>query len=153
MKKIELGDYIETDEIKNAIVGKTLKSIRYDDQHLFLIFDDEYLSLTVYGDCCSYSYFYDFYGVEKILNHKITDFKEVDLDPTDLKASHDGDRIQVYGYKIVCERSADDYQWDKEPTAVFSFRNDSNGYYGGSLENGGELDEKVPVITKDVYKN
>jgi len=154
MNKIELGGYIKVSAIKNAIIGKTIKSIRYDDQHLYLIFEDDYLSLSVYGTCCSSSYFYDFYGVEKVLNHKITDFQEIELDPTDLKASHSGGVIQVYGYKIVCENGVgDDYWYDSQPTAVFSFRNDSNGYYGGSLETGGELDETVPEITKDVYSN
>lgn len=152
MKRIDLsGSYIEVEDIKNAIVGKTLRSIRYDDQHLFLIFDEDYLSLTVYGDCCSSSYFHDFYGVDRVMNHKITDFTSIELDPTDLKASHNGDVVEVYGYKIVCEPGANDIYYDGQPTAVFSFRNDSNGYYGGSLEAGGELDESVPAITKDVY--
>ena len=152
MEQIELsGSYIEEKDIKNAIVGKTLRNIRYDGQHLFLIFDEDYLSLTVYGECCSSSYFHDFYGVDRVINHKIIDFTSIELDPTDLKASHNGDFVRVYGYKIVCEPGANDYYYDGQPTAVFSFRNDSNGYYGGSLEAGGKLDESVPVITKDVY--
>ena len=152
MKEIELEEsyYVSTENIKKAIVGKRLTSIRFNTDNLILVFGDEYLSLTVYGDCCSTSYFYDFYGVEKVLNREVEDFKEVSLDPTDLKATHNGECIQVYGYKIVCKGNPDDY-FARTPTAVFSFRNDSNGYYGGSLERGGKFDKRVPEITKDVY--
>jgi hypothetical protein len=152
MKRIELSEsyYITAENIKKAIVGKRLTNIRFNEDNLILVFGDEYLSLGVDGDCCSTSYFYDFYGVAKVLGREVEDFKEIELDPTDLKASHNGEVVSVYGYKIVCKGNPDDY-FDTTPTAVFSFRNDSNGYYGGSLENGIDFSKGVPEITKDVY--
>lgn len=94
---------------------------------------------TVDGDCCSHSYFYDFYGADKLVrNGPVISVKELDLpygeqdsdakgNPSDANGKT-GDVIKVYGFEIVTEN---DYWGDQ--TAVFSFRNDSNGYYGGSL--------------------
>ena len=151
IKRIELEDpyWISTESVKTAIVGKTITAIRFNEDTLIIEFGDEYISLGVMGDCCSSSYFYDFYGVDKIIGKKVTGFSNIELDPTDLKAHDDDDDdvIKVYGYKITCEPN-DDY-FSTSATAVFSFRNSSNGYYGGSLENGVDYSETVPKIEKD----
>lgn len=151
MREIELKNpyWITTDSIKSALIGKTITGIRFDQQNLVIELGDEYLHLSVDGDCCSSSYFYDFYGVEGIISKRIEDFTEIELDPTDLKAaSYDGDVIQVYGYKVTCEPN-DDY-FSTSNVGVFSFRNSSNGYYGGSLCGATTPRTKVPKITTDV---
>ncbi len=151
MKRIEVKESygIDTEDIKEAIVGKIITAIRFDEQTLIIEFGDEYLSLGVEGDCCSGSYFYDFYCADKIVGKKVEDFVDIDLDPTDLKI-HDNDGydvIAVYGYKIICEPN-DDY-YNTSNTAVFSFRNSSNGYYGGYLVNGVAYNKSIPEIKED----
>jgi hypothetical protein len=139
MKKIGTFDTFETvdsDDIRKLIKGKTISAIRMNIHNLIIEFGDEYISLEVDGECCSVSEFYDFYGVNNIINKKIIDFQDIALDPTDLKASRQpGDYgnhdIKVYGYKIVCKPNDDFFETSN--VAVFSFRNTSNGYYGGSL--------------------
>ena len=135
------------------IIGKTIKKIRFNEDYLILEFEDSIFAMSVEGDCCSTSYFYDFYGVDSILNHKIREITSVELDPTDLKASHSGESVEVYGYKIVCDDNEGEYNfYGTSRTGVFSFRNDSNGYYGGyCVPVSDTIDyESIPEITKDV---
>src|SRR5699024_12296811 len=66
------------------------------------------ISFAVEGDCCSHSYFHDFYGVADLLNKELTGFEEVHLHPGDVGYRSDTwekgtgemeyDNIQVYGY-------------------------------------------------------
>lgn len=146
---------ITDDSNKKLIVGKKIEKIRFNEEYLVFEFHDSVFAVGVEGDCCSTSYFYDFYGVEAIIGHVVEDIVEIELDPTDLKASHNGDCIEVYGYKITCKNNGDDDDYNiygSTRTGVFSFRNDSNGYYGGYLCAVSEdfKYEHVPEITKDV---
>lgn len=107
------------------LVGKVVESVRMNEEYLIFETDDGTFAFTVEGDCCSFSYFYDFHGVKKLLeNGPVTSVKEVDLDEID-DGSY-GDVTRCYGFQIF----TDSDQWG-EQTSVFSFRNDSNGYYGG----------------------
>ena len=75
--------------------------------------------------------------------------------PLDDAAESDDELTRCYGYEIVTEHPT-----FGEVTCVFSFRNDSNGYYGGSLV--GPLGAKdtswdgvidgAPVIKGDVLE-
>lgn len=89
----------------------------------------EVVQFQVDGDCCSYSYFYDFYGVRKLLdNGPVVSVRDIPLADPDDADSREGEVVAAYGFEIVTTHPA----WG-EQTAVFSFRNDSNGYYGGNL--------------------
>lgn len=107
----------------------------------------------MYGDCCSHSYFYDFIGVDKLLNNgPVVSAREVELkesDPRGVVPEHEHEyeyeSIKVYGYEIVTE----DPNFGPV-TTVFSFRNSSNGYYGGELESCSEAPVGLKQITKDV---
>ena len=121
----------------------------------------------VEGDCCSYSYFHDFFGVPHLLNNgAVTEVGDVDLAPDDPRfkrpakaderpADMDYDHpdywdysdedIQVYGYKIVTAHPV-----FGEVTSVLSFRNSSNGYYGGWMDRTGDVrTEGLQRITED----
>lgn len=120
------------------LIGKTVKRIFYNEENLKLITDEGEFCFTVHGDCCSSSMFYDFYGVKNLINSKIMKFENIDLRPSDIvKTGYDSEKdkkgadssIEVYGFKITAENE----QYG-EITAVFSFRNYSNGYYGGWME-------------------
>lgn len=115
-------------ELKD-LIGKKVTNIFVNEEYLRFKTDNGTFTYQVSGDCCSHSYFYDFYGVKNLLeNGVIKEIKSVELHPTDLLVNQN-DYIQVYGYQITTESK--DYG---DVTSVFSFRNSSNGYYGGSID-------------------
>ena len=126
------------------LIGATVTGICMSEDELIFQTDRGLIGYQVQGDCCSHSYFFDFYGVENLLkNGPVTAFEEVELGPGDpgfhdcdkhdrMEWSEDNDwheSRQVYGYRITTEHPT-----FGPVTSVFSFRNDSNGYYGGWME-------------------
>lgn len=129
----------------NELEGRVIKAVYMDEDNLQFDTDAGLVSYTVEGDCCSHSFFYDFYGVEKLVGSKVIRVEDVPLDPTDLKAKNDSyEEIKVYGYRIVFEGEYG------EQSAVFSFRNSSNGYYGGWAEKVDKNSVIARKITNDV---
>lgn len=143
------------------LIGKTINKVFMDEDCLtFETSDGLVISYAVYGDCCSSSVWYDFYGVADLIGQTITDTKDLHLDEDDwimkrlssvdynVKTPRDfvDDSIQIYGVSLSFVD-----KWGYERTAVASFRNYSNGYYGGEYiltENGRSNHE----ITEDVYE-
>jgi hypothetical protein len=138
-------------ETLKDLVGKKISKIFLNQEYLKFETNEGNFVYTVHGDCCSNSFFYDFYGVKNLLEAgKVKEVKEVELHPTDLFVIPDkGDNTAVYGFSITVEPKEDDYYGDR--TAVFSFRNESNGYYGGWIEKT-EDREVLPEITDDVLE-
>jgi hypothetical protein len=145
--------------IIDILVGKKIEKIYMDEDSLTFVTDDGTFGFKVEGDCCSSSYFYDFYGVKNLLeNGKVTEVKEVELHPTDIEKSGESTgesgvqkdkknsdaSIKVYGYQITT--TSEKYG---DVTSVFSFRNYNNGYYGGWMEEG-TPNLNAPEITEDV---
>jgi len=138
------------------LVGRKIQKIFVNEDVVKFVTDGGTFVYEVYGDCCSRSYLYDFYGVEKLLkNGPVTNVQEVELtkedksyipyDPSDRKESEYGDYIQCYGFQIFVE----DPKWG-EVTACFSFRNSSNGYYGGWISKVEDREAyKLVEITED----
>lgn len=116
------------------LIGKKIAKIFIDEEDLvFIDSDDAVYGYTVYGDCCSHSYFHDFIGVEKLLqNGPILEVHSIDLVPSDEEASGH-ECLQAYGFSFVTENPK-----FGEQTSVLSFRNSSNGYYGGWVEELGD---------------
>ena len=137
-------------ELKD-LVGKKINKVFINEMYLKFETDGGNFVYEVTGDCCSYSFFYDFYGVKNFLEGgKVTEVKEVELDPTDLFVVPDkGDVTAVYGFAITTAPKENDYYGER--TSVFSFRNESNGYYGGSIDKV-EDREVLPEITDDVLE-
>ena len=146
-----------------VMVGRTVNAILMSEDRLTFQTDDGLISYDAYGDCCSRSYFFDFYGVKNLLeNGPVVAFEKFDLAPGDPGYHSDTEGpwdapcpecgvtghgyLQVYGYRFTTEHP------NFGPvTSVFSFRNDSNGYYGGSLERymGGVISADQVLITED----
>lgn len=137
----------DTDHYK-PLIGATVSAILMSEDELIFQTDRGLVGYRVEGACCSHSYFYDFHGVRNLLeNGPVVAFESVDLAPGDPgyhgdsspgwdygskcpecgKSDHDS--LAVYGYRITTEHPT----WGPV-TSVFSFRNDSNGYYGGWME-------------------
>lgn len=138
------------DELLNRLIGKKVTHIYMNEACLKFSTDEGDIAFGVEGDCCSKSVFYDFYGVKKLLqNGKIKSVREIELtdDDKDRKSQYSDDCIQIYGVEMVTE--------DKEfgdVTSVFSFRNYSNGYYGGNLTNADPNQEVRPEISDDLVE-
>jgi hypothetical protein len=143
-------EQINIDEYLKQMIGKKVEKIFASQDKLTFQTDGGVFRFEVYGDCCSTSVFYDFYGVENLLNNgAILDIKEVDLLKSDLEdmnkiihGSRLDDYIQKYGYQFTTESPE-----FGEMTSVFSFRNYSNGYYGGNLIIG-DYTEDPPELKK-----
>lgn len=121
-------------DIDKALIGKKVLRIFMNEDNLKFETDQGNVCFSVDGDCCSKSVFHDFIGVKNLFKGKeITKVEEVftteDGDsvhiPMDSKNYQDD--IKWYGYRLIVEG-----QYGEE-SAVFSFRNYSNGYYGGSM--------------------
>jgi hypothetical protein len=130
------------------LVGRTITSIAMNDEYLRFDTDQGTLTFTVEGDCCSHSYFHDFMGVEKLLkNGPVISIAAVSLD-VEVAEDRSDDYIAAYGFEVVIEDPV-----FGPVTAVFSFRNASNGYYGGWMEECGEFKGELPVLTEDLVRS
>jgi hypothetical protein len=155
----------EDDDMKTAIEGRTVSEVWASYEYVTFVTDQGPVTFTVYGDCCSHSYFHDVIGADNLLaGGVVTELSEVELSPgdpgyhpddcpgrrydyetgeyTDSPCGVDHDSLVVYGYRIV----SDHPEWG-EVTTVLSFRNDSNGYYGGWMQptEGGVRSGQQPV--------
>lgn len=86
------------------------------------------------GDCCSHSYFHSFDGLGMLLSaDAVVSLETLRLPPVpdDDPDAKRGDYVSAYGYAIRALPGP-------KVVATFSFRNDSNGYYGGYLRADGE---------------
>lgn len=139
------------DKTIERLVGRTIKKIYMNEDNLKFETDLGDIVFGVEGDCCSHSYFHDFIGVEKLLKGTpVISVESIYLDTSDRQVQvnrNDSEEIQCYGYKIVTE----DPNFG-DVTSVFSFRNSSNGYYGGSMENASDATQVSPEITTDVLE-
>lgn len=115
----------------NPIIGKVITGmeIAADRQALRFALADGEIVVNVDADCCSYTW------VEHVelpaLGFPATVVSVSDIDMPDGATStfHTGAEVLAYyGCKIVTDRG----------DIVIDYRNDSNGYYGGSLSWPGE---------------
>ncbi len=116
---------------KNPLIGKTITALQIseDRQALRFALTDGELIVDTDADCCSYTW------IEHVelpgLGFPATVVAVDDLEMPEGKASEfrkDPDSLRFYGCKITTDRGE----------IVIDYRNDSNGYYGGSLTWPGE---------------
>ena len=151
-----MSDYVYGSDL--GLTGRTVKAIAMDEENITFDTDAGLIGFVVYGDCCSRSYLFDFFGVDHLLNNGfITATEAVELSPGDpgyrpetWEVANDEDPyedIRVYGYRFTTE-----HPLFGPVSSVFSFRNASNGYYGGSIKRLTEAKpfEKLHPVTGDV---
>lgn len=106
----------------NALIGKVIKEIKIaqDREALLFITEDGEIRAKVDGDCCSCSWIEN---VDLPVNgFPATVTAAEDILMPDL-GNGDAECRQYYGYKLTTDKG----------DIVIDYRNDSNGYYGGSI--------------------
>jgi hypothetical protein len=142
---------VMTSENLYKLVGKKIIRIFINEDYLKFETDGGPFVFRVEGDCCSRSVFYDLIGTKKLLeNGPVLAVKELELgdgeEKDDRKKDYHDSAISLYGYAITTEHPE-----FGEQTSVFSFRNYSNGYYGGWMEAASDR-EVFPEVTDDVLE-
>lgn len=116
----------------NPLLGKRIRQIFLADDRFALKFEletGEFLIARAYDDCCSYTWIENIENPEAVIGSEVLLAEDIEM-PESLKPSTfhpDSDCLQFYGFKIQTAKG----------TCVIDYRNDSNGYYGGSLNWGG----------------
>ena len=138
--------------LKEDLVGKKILRIYLDEDNLRFDTDGGTFCYVVTGECCSNSWFNDFFGVRNLLdNGPVMDVEEIELTEDDEERikkwlPKDYEELKFYGYRLTTEHPT-----FGPVSSVFSFRNDSNGFYGGILEKS-EVRDGIPEITDDVLE-
>jgi hypothetical protein len=152
--------------IGKELIGHKVEAIKMNKEYLVFKTDKGVIAYGVDGDCCSHSYFYDFYGVENLLkNGEIKNVTAVNLLEGDFNSTRvinpieqtyiNNGELKLYGFQITTEGEFG------EVTSVFSFRNSSNGYYGGGMNLISVVDvfkwvqehqQKLTLVTKDIIE-
>lgn len=133
-----------------SLVGRKVTQIRIDDEYLVFETESGRVMYTVSGGCCSRSYFYDIVGAGKLLaNGPVTQFNQLPVTEAEQEGEWD-DYVKVYGFEIVSEHPV----WG-EQTTVVSFRNSSNGEYGGWMSEIEDPDRynvsELPLVTAEYH--
>lgn len=122
--------WMSDEELLRPLIGQKITAVHLSEEELtFSTEAGPVASYYVDGDCCSHSLFNDFIGLDKLLsNGPIIEAKPIDLDGAEGYTEQHGDCTAYYGYALTTEHPT-----FGPMTTVFSFRNESNGYYGGSM--------------------
>lgn len=107
----------------NDLVGKKIISIQYDQDSIIFKTDTRLYEFYAHGECCSISYINDLDNPE-VFNDAV--MLDVHSEHGDNEESTDGD------YDLVIKWTFYKFKTTKGDCTL-SFRNESNGYYNGSL--------------------
>jgi hypothetical protein len=112
-----------------SLVGETVLNVEWNSERVIFHCETGSHIFEAYGDCCSVSWIETFDNADQ-LKGEILSIEELELpqEPEGLDLSN-YDVLAIYGYSIKTEKGQ----------FVLDFRNDSNGYYGGSLDYSGKL--------------
>lgn len=132
------------------LIGKKITKVYINDGSLRFDTASGPVDYHVVGDCCSMSYFHDFLGVKNLIeNGPVKAVEEIyELAVDEVRERFEDSQNIMYGYRIVTE--SDTYG---DVSSVFSFRNASNGYYGGEICEGKGGNEPLIEITTDWINN
>jgi len=127
------------------LIGKKINGISINDDQSILSFDTDHgqVNYLAYGDCCSESWFADITGVSAMLGGSVQTAEEIGMEGYDVKDGRTRQEYdEAYGYKLTTDKGYAD----------IVFRNSSNGYYGGNLEDYKKaLPDGMTAITDDWY--
>ena len=112
---------------KNPLIGRTLlgMQIAADRQALLFQTTEGDIEVLVDADCCSYTWIEGIELPALGFPALVTAVDDLDMPDAEQPSTFhkDPDCLQFYGCKVSTDRG----------DIVIDYRNDSNGYYGGSL--------------------
>lgn len=127
--KDNMGRYDEKKTF-DSMVGKTIKAVHMGEDNIYLVFettDGEFHGYEAEGDCCSSSWFSHVTGLKNLVGEEIVSVEGRDeyTDEEYKEAEKEGDyeSLALYGFMLKT----------KKGTCDIEMRNDSNGYYGGTV--------------------
>jgi hypothetical protein len=134
--------------MEKDLVGKKVLKIFMNSEYLRFETDGGVFTYETCGECCSSTYFYDFYGVKNLLGSVITAVDDVPLELQDyIKRGYKEEEVDEF-YGVQLTTVSPEFG---EVTSVFSYRNVSNGYYGGSISLS-TYTGSLPEIQEDVVE-
>ena len=119
--------------IKSFIGKKLLNISRHSEDSVILEFEDHKILLSVQGDCCSRSWFYDIVFPESAKGGVLLDVEEHKKDETQTETLV-LDKLKGIGVEIEyfeCSSIWDVVIKTDKGEALVRHVNDSNGYYDG----------------------
>lgn len=111
---------------KNPLIGKVVTGLQIADdrQALRFVLADGEMVVLVDAECCSYTWVENVELPALGFPATVTAVEELDMpEQPPSQFQKDTDVLAYYGCKITTDRGE----------IVIDYRNDSNGYYGGSL--------------------
>lgn len=110
--------------IINPLIGTVLLSCPSGKGEDVLTCDTDkgVITASCYGDCCSYTWIENI--EDSVREYPATVLEVTDIDMPDLGDMEGKDVVKYYGCKITTDKGV----------IIIDYRNDSNGYYGGSLD-------------------
>lgn len=112
----------------NILVGKTIIDMKIASDKQAVLFEttDGKIIAKAYGECCSLTW------IEHIelpaRGFPVVVISADDIEMPDLGSPNNHECIAYYGFKIITDKGH----------IIIDYRNESNGYYGGSLSWPGE---------------
>lgn len=108
---------------ERQLIGLTLESISFDEDSItFYTKERGAITAHAYGDCCSHTWVESVEHPARGYPAKVLDVREVELPWPPV--NRETDVLADYGLRVVTDKGDID----------IDYRNDSNGYYGGSLD-------------------
>lgn len=113
----------------DILIGKTIISVVLDDNDGEITFTtaDRVYVFSTDAECCSETWINSIDNVEALINNEVMFVSgremEYDKQKHGFVGKSNTERVLVYTYDIITKKGA----------CTIDFRNDSNGYYGGSL--------------------
>jgi hypothetical protein len=112
----------------NEFIGKFISGVYRDGKDVVLEGVREGLDIVLepYGDCCSSTWIESIDIVENLLGATIQKIEDIDMPQKGNVGTLNHpyvDQVAYYGLRITTDKGV----------SVLDYRNDSNGYYGGSV--------------------
>jgi hypothetical protein len=111
---------------QNPLIGKKLLKVFLSEDKETIKFEVEE-NYPIYAvtdaDCCSSTWVEDIESPSHVLGGIVTAVEDLELDQDPVE-DDEYEHLQFYGTKIVTDKGS----------FVIDYRNESNGYYGGSLD-------------------
>lgn len=110
----------------NVLIGKKIRNIilREGEEEIYFILDDGVFMAKT--DCCSETRISDIINPEFILNNKIVSIEKIEMPCVNDGRCRQEEDSCFYGIEIKTSKGV----------CTIAYRNSSNGYYGGDMNEG-----------------